>query len=676
MLFMSSFLSVFATTYYVDQSGSDNNNGLTTGTPWKTVDKVAGYSLSPGFAAGDQILFKRGNVFSGNLYFRSSGSSGNPIVIGAYGSGDKPCISNMQSLPGLDVAGNWTDLGNNIWRMSMASDPWRVWLDNVEYVEANTNAPDPLALINSQYRWYYNSAGHYLYLWSAGNPAGYYSSSSGLHAFQHEVQFSGASYVTMQDLDLAGGYNGALLIMNGSHDITMQNCKIRKCHHGVYVQGIDALWNSRPCYNIYIRNNEIDSQAAYSYNYEYYNIGEGVNFRSGVTDSEVSGNTFRDWGHSCINLYADLGEGIKRCRIFNNQCYGENISYCRGLGFNQAADDSLTDDNEMYGNTIKNTTVPNQINCSNFNFHDNIIDTVTHSPARVSSNGGQGLCMYIIDANPSAKNNIIRNNVITNCDDVGICLLNGASSSEMTNNLIENNTVSNCGLNVHSNRVSFAGATIDVTETVSGSIMGNSFLNNKLTGSAICDVYYKGSPLSIYAFNQMNGNDYNVIADNFSNVARGKTYTLSNAPNYALCTDSPGDTIQLTDGAYYTGTAVLWVQMPYTVGWSWRSPAITIDLGQVRQIKGASFNTAAGTAGVYWPSAISIAVSNDGVNYTAIGDLVSLSNAENGAPPAYGTYNVHCYKTQGLNTSGRYVRLTVTATGQFVFSDEIEIFEK
>jgi len=673
LFFMFSVLSVFSATYYVDSSGSDTNNGLTTATPWKTMDKVSSYSLTPGFYGGDQILFKRGQNFSNYIYFRSSGSSGNPIIIGAYGSGNNPCLSSMQSLPGLDVAGNWTNLGNNVWRMTMQADPWRVWLNGTEYVEANSNAADPIALIDSNYRWYYNSAGHYLYLYATTNPASFYSSSAGLQAYQNEIIFNGADYVTVQDLDLVGGCNGAIMIMNGSHDITIQNCKVQKSHHGIAVQGIDSAWNSTPCYNIYIRNNVIDSLANYSYNYEYYNLGEGVYFRSGVTDSEISGNTFRDWGHSCINLFADRGEGIKRCKIFNNQCYGENISYCRGLGFNGA--EGFAEDNEMYGNTILNTTAPNQINCSNFNFHDNIIDTVLRSPAHPTNTIGQGLVIYANSDWPSASNNTISNNTITNCDDVGIAIWNTTASTQMSGNVIQNNIVKNCGKNVQSWRTYLSGIPIEITDTFSGTITGNHFLNNEFTGASTYDAYYRDSSLSVYGFNQMTGSDNNEISGNFSNVARGKTYTMSLAPNYALCTDSPGDTTQLTDGAYYTGISSLWVQMPYTVGWSWRSPAITIDLGQIRQIKGASFNTAAGTAGVYWPAAISIAVSSNGVDYTTIGDLVSLSNAENGAPPAYGTYTVHRYKTQGLNTSGRYVRLTVTATGQFVFSDEIEIIE-
>src|SRR5215831_11731674 len=58
---------------YVDPSGSDANDGLTQATAWKTVAKVNGST----FAAGDQILFKRGGVWNESLVPPSSGTSGN-----------------------------------------------------------------------------------------------------------------------------------------------------------------------------------------------------------------------------------------------------------------------------------------------------------------------------------------------------------------------------------------------------------------------------------------------------------------------------------------------------------------------------------------------------------------------------------------------------------------------
>jgi hypothetical protein len=83
------------TTYYLSyDSGSDSNNGTSTATPWKTTAKITLGSFLP----GDQILFKRGEFWSVGIGFSStavipsSGAAGNPIVVGAYGTGADPII--------------------------------------------------------------------------------------------------------------------------------------------------------------------------------------------------------------------------------------------------------------------------------------------------------------------------------------------------------------------------------------------------------------------------------------------------------------------------------------------------------------------------------------------------------------------------------------------------------
>lgn len=89
LLFFIVVPSTYAATYYVDQTGgNDSNNGTTEGTAWKTINKVNTSTFQP----GDNILFKRGEVWREMLVPPSSGTAGNPITFGAYGSGDNPKI--------------------------------------------------------------------------------------------------------------------------------------------------------------------------------------------------------------------------------------------------------------------------------------------------------------------------------------------------------------------------------------------------------------------------------------------------------------------------------------------------------------------------------------------------------------------------------------------------------
>lgn len=78
-----------AAIYYVDSvNGSDNNDGLTEETAFKSLSKVT----SKYFQAGDRILFKRGCRFSGKVQINGHGSEEYPIYVGAYGEGDAPVI--------------------------------------------------------------------------------------------------------------------------------------------------------------------------------------------------------------------------------------------------------------------------------------------------------------------------------------------------------------------------------------------------------------------------------------------------------------------------------------------------------------------------------------------------------------------------------------------------------
>lgn len=155
------------------------------------------------------------------------------------------------------------------------------------------------------------------------------------------------------------------------------------------------------------------------------------------------------------------------------------------------------------------------------------------------------------------------------------------------------------------------------------------------------------------------------------NIARGKPYTLSPQPGYSHCTD-PGDREQLTDGK--TTAEYFWTQ-PGTVGWqSIRYALITIDLGGVEPISGVSMTTAAGVAGVTWPLAVYVLVSDDGRAFYNAGELVSLDRQQNGPFPQ--AYAIRRLVTRQLQTWGRYVQLMIIPLpgGPYTFTDEVEVF--
>ena len=125
-----------AAMYYVANAGNDSCDGTsqTIGSSgacaWKTIAKVNASTFSP----GDSILFNKGDAWREQLTVPSSGSAGNPITFGAYGSGEKPIFS------GADVISSWTSeaSGHENFTDSSGAKPQGWW----ELTEASGNRID------------------------------------------------------------------------------------------------------------------------------------------------------------------------------------------------------------------------------------------------------------------------------------------------------------------------------------------------------------------------------------------------------------------------------------------------------------------------------------------------------------------------------------------------------
>ncbi len=109
ILFFISY-SAKATIYYVSNTGSDSNNGTSTGTAWQTIAKVNAASLSP----DDRIRLNAGSSWNEQLVFPSSGTLGHPIIIESYGVGAMPVITGFQTLTG------WTNVGS-VWSSTFSN---------------------------------------------------------------------------------------------------------------------------------------------------------------------------------------------------------------------------------------------------------------------------------------------------------------------------------------------------------------------------------------------------------------------------------------------------------------------------------------------------------------------------------------------------------------------------
>jgi parallel beta-helix repeat protein len=85
--------------YYISSDGSDSNTGTSEATPWKSTAKIN----TTTFVAGDQILFRRGDEFLGQMNINQSGTSALPITIGSYGN-----ASQEPKITGATRITNWS----------------------------------------------------------------------------------------------------------------------------------------------------------------------------------------------------------------------------------------------------------------------------------------------------------------------------------------------------------------------------------------------------------------------------------------------------------------------------------------------------------------------------------------------------------------------------------------
>ncbi|MEW6358361.1 MAG: right-handed parallel beta-helix repeat-containing protein [Planctomycetota bacterium] len=94
-------------TYYVSNDGSDDNDGRTPETAWRTIARVNRHAFAP----GDVIRLRRGDCWREQL-IPHSGEEGRPVTYTSYGEGEKPLLlgSVDRSKPS-----DWTKTGENVW---------------------------------------------------------------------------------------------------------------------------------------------------------------------------------------------------------------------------------------------------------------------------------------------------------------------------------------------------------------------------------------------------------------------------------------------------------------------------------------------------------------------------------------------------------------------------------
>ncbi len=573
--------SSFATTYYVSPSGNDSNSGTSPSEAWRTLDKVSSFSPKP----GDQILFQKGGKWVGTIQVNASGTSGNPIIYGAYGTGEKPTIYGSQLVSG------WTKYSGNIYRANVDATISQVFVNGakqksarypnsgyLKITSAGSSSFSSSQLENKGSNYYQGSVcvsrtGDW---WLSTNKV---TGSSGqtltLNAQPGYGLDVGEGFFLMNKLDFldqAGEWyydpsqNFLYLWVNSGN--TPENYEVRAA-------SIDNIISLDSKNNISIKDLNIqhcNQTAIYLNNSSYITIdncnisGAAKNLIRAdsnasnhitISNCNLSGTT--DFAVYLRGRYHSVtGNSISDIGLFNNI----DVS-----GFSGQAGTGIM--NEYGGNsTISYNKITNVGNNGIHFFYcpNTIVEYNYINGACLTIDDGGGIYCYESSSGEDSDNSVIRYNIIDNVQGTnegdtkkdlfgnGIYLDDRITNVTVSNNTVYN--VSNYGLYSHNNKycvfenntVMDAKSGIRVTElfNATGNIVKNNiFLNSQNTGTASVLAMLKSTYSNIVKFDSNNYTDHH------------RTKPFSNAYNYSYNSFSEWKSITSQDGtSTFNGTSL------------------------------------------------------------------------------------------------------------------------
>lgn len=390
--------------YYVDAvSGNDANSGTHPDTAWQTLNKVSGESFVP----GDTILFNKGDTFAGILTISSSGSSDDPIVYSAYGTGANPIITSRDSLPYWSDGSKWTNEGGNEWSISLyySRPVFRMWVDGSEVmcgIEAGGVDADSVFLHYSDDKLYFYSITNPAETFTSMEIPGYVSNAAGASLNRYTIWVNGTDYVTIENLDVRGGVYGSIGF-KGADYLTIQNCSIGldANRSGIMSNGDGLSSGDATSDYVTIANNTIFSDWVYP----YWAYDASTPYALFITDGSnwsVYNNTITDWWFG-IYVWQDATLISEGHQIYNNNISSPNFSSSKGIQF--YSDDNATNGYEMYldvyNNYIHDVIVAINAGAAENMVYYNILDSMI-TGMNEHSYGNSGFSIEINHETPGA----------------------------------------------------------------------------------------------------------------------------------------------------------------------------------------------------------------------------------------------------------------------------------
>ncbi len=336
-----------AATYHVSNQGSDQNDGLSPEKAWSTLARVNAAPLQ----SGDRVLFRRNDVWRGQLIPRSGNEHG-AITYSAYGEGAKPLF--LGSVAKNNTA-DWTSAGPGFW---IAGD-LKADVGNIIFGNETSCGVKKWyeAELKQDGDYWYDESHHAVKLRMAENPAKRYSRiecAIDVHIINetnccfvtyenlamkygaaHGIGGGNTHHIIVRDCDigfigggvLKGYGNGMVRFGNGiefwaaAHDNLVERCRLWEIYDAALTN--QSTGPNTPHTNITYRNNVIWNS---EYSFEYWNRPEVSETNNVYFLNNTCVNAGFGWGHA----QRPDPSGRHLC-FYNSPARAKNIVICNNI---------------------------------------------------------------------------------------------------------------------------------------------------------------------------------------------------------------------------------------------------------------------------------------------------------------------------------------------------------
>jgi len=300
-----------------------------------------------------------------------------------------------------------------------------------------------------------------------------------------------SQYIKINNLEFQGGWASVHLF--NSSNIRLSNLNIGKnSENGIVLQAQKSHIN----HHIVISRCSIINDFSFPYSYEdsidvKSRTGDGF-VAYAMTDSTISQNYFKNWGHASISLDADTYDlEIANNNITQNYLTSPDIAYGGRIGIDDAHQNQISD------NRIIDTSVASQLNGYNNRYYNNIFIGTRIPPAPNQTN--RAAVLIEAYASKDVFENTYQNNKIINSEGVGL-KISDAGGMDIYQNTFKNNMISGCGIKEENK-------SIIVEENEEGASYSNNYINNQIYNVQEKTILYRGEQMNVRKFNKQKQHD-------------------------------------------------------------------------------------------------------------------------------------------------------------------------